>query len=36
VARRGGQIRLTIDSSRFHFFAPDTGETLLRSNGAAP
>jgi multiple sugar transport system ATP-binding protein len=28
-ARVGEPIRLTVDPSRFHFFAPDTGESLL-------
>jgi multiple sugar transport system ATP-binding protein len=29
AARVGERIRLAIDPSRFHFFAPDTGESLL-------
>jgi multiple sugar transport system ATP-binding protein len=32
-ARVGDTMRLAVDPSRFYFFAPDTGETLL--NGAA-
>jgi multiple sugar transport system ATP-binding protein len=30
AARVGGRIRLAVDPSRFHFFAPDTGESLRR------
>jgi hypothetical protein len=29
-ARVGGTIRLAVDPSRFYFFSPETGETLVR------
>jgi multiple sugar transport system ATP-binding protein len=31
AARVGGTIRLTVDPSRFYFFSPSTGESLLRT-----
>src|SRR4051794_28504938 len=34
-ARMGDTIRLTVDPSRFYFFSPETGETLLGSRTAA-
>jgi hypothetical protein len=35
AARVGEPIRLAIDPSRFQFFAPETGESLLRRRDAA-
>jgi multiple sugar transport system ATP-binding protein len=35
-ARMGSTIRLTVDPSRFYFFSPETGETLLGTRIAAP
>jgi hypothetical protein len=32
-ARVGGRVRLAVDPSRFYFFSPDSGTTLM--NGAA-
>jgi multiple sugar transport system ATP-binding protein len=34
-ARMGSTIRLTVDPSRFYFFSPETGETLLGARTAA-
>jgi multiple sugar transport system ATP-binding protein len=35
AARVGQSIRLAVDPARFHFFAPETGESLLRRSAAA-
>jgi multiple sugar transport system ATP-binding protein len=35
-AKMGSPIRLTVDPSRFYFFSPETGETLLGTRTAAP
>jgi multiple sugar transport system ATP-binding protein len=35
-ALMGSTIRLTVDPSRFYFFSPETGETLLGTRVAAP
>jgi multiple sugar transport system ATP-binding protein len=34
-ARPGESIRLAVDPSRFYFFSPETGESLLGRNGAS-
>jgi multiple sugar transport system ATP-binding protein len=34
-ARAGGSIRLTVDTERFHFFDPETGQALRSAVGAA-
>jgi multiple sugar transport system ATP-binding protein len=34
-ARVGGRLALALDPSRFHFFDPVTGETLLRAGASA-
>ena len=34
-ARPGEMLRLAVDPSRFYFFSPDTGESLLGRNGSA-
>ena len=35
-ARVGGTLRLAVDPSRFHFFDPDTGSSLLRERTSEP
>jgi multiple sugar transport system ATP-binding protein len=35
-ARPGGRLTLAVDPKRFHFFHPDTGESLLAAPHAAP
>jgi len=35
AARAGSRVTLAVNPSRFHFFAPDTGETLLHAPLAA-
>ena len=34
-ARPGGRLTLAVDPARFHFFDPDTGESLLAGSHAA-
>jgi multiple sugar transport system ATP-binding protein len=36
MARVEGTLRLAVDPSRFHFFDPDTGSSLLRERTSAP
>ena len=36
TARVGGTLRLAVDPSRFHFFDPDTGSSLLRERTSEP